>query len=151
MKKYITLIIILIFTIYSCEKDDICLEETTPNMIIKFYDYENPTEIKMVSQLTVWADTLENYISGETIDSIIEIPLNLNEDLTWYYMTSGTETDSINYVYSRNDIFVSRSCGYKTIYENIEIESTTNNWIKEIEVINTTIDNDTIAQIHIFH
>lgn len=150
MKKFSTLIIISILVILSCEKDDICLEETTPNMIIKFYDFENKTDVKAVSGLTVWADTKEDYFSGN-VDSIITIPLDLNNDFTLYKMTTGTFKDSINFVYNRNDIFVSRSCGYKTIYEEMEIESASDSWIKEIEVINTTIDNDTIAQIHIFH
>ena len=56
MKKYITLIIVSIFTISSCEKDDICVESNTPSLIIRFYDNDLQTEIKQVIGLTVWAD-----------------------------------------------------------------------------------------------
>jgi hypothetical protein len=45
MKKYITFFIILISLLVSCEKDDICLEETTPKLIIRFYDIEDIEEL----------------------------------------------------------------------------------------------------------
>lgn len=152
MKKYITLIVLLIFTILSCEKDDICIETTTPNLIIRFYNFENQTEIKQVQLDSVWAVNkigVEQYKSV-SIDSIV-IPLNLNENNTLYKLSSNLIVDEINFTYSLNDIFVSRSCGYKTTFENIQIESNTTNWIKDISINNSTIDNETAAHINIFH
>ena len=50
MKKFICLFLIVIF---SCEKDDICPEttQTTPRLVIEFYDLTNPDEILAVPGL----------------------------------------------------------------------------------------------------
>ena len=150
MKKYITLIIVSIFTISSCEKDDICVESNTPSLIIRFYDNDLQTEIKPVIGLTVWADGKDSLYVNQALDSIV-IPLDLNKDNTLYKFSTNSIEDEINFTYTRSDIFVSRSCGYKTIFENLQIDSNTINWIKNISINNSTIDNETAAHITIFH
>ena len=150
MKKYLILIILLTISIPGCEKDDICLEETTPDLIIRFYDFENRTAYKQVTNLTVWAIDKDSIYTNQALDSIY-IPLDINSNNTFYNLQSGSNVDEITFAYNRSDVYVSRSCGYKTIYENLQIENNTSNWIKEIEINNTTVDNDTIAQITIFH
>ena len=37
----------------SCERDDICIDEITPKLIIRFYDFENPELFKDVANLKV--------------------------------------------------------------------------------------------------
>ncbi|REE79914.1 hypothetical protein BX611_2814 [Lutibacter oceani] len=152
MKKYFTLIILSLILIISCEKDDICLENTTPNLVLKFYDFENDTLVK--SMLIDSIRAIDNVLIGDytkkTLDSIL-IPLDLNEFKTVYQISSGGTSDTIYFSYGRNDVFVSRSCGYKTIFENLAIDSTTNNWIKSYNINNTIIDNDTTAHINIYH
>ena len=151
MKKYFSITIILtLILILSCEKDDICLENTTPNLILKFYDINNDTIAKPVTSLTVWANELDTIYLNKPFDSII-IPLDFNLDKTNYKLVSNNIVDTIYFSYQRNDIFISRSCGYKTIFENLEIDSFTNNWIKGFNINNTIIDNDTTAHINIFH
>ncbi len=139
-------------TFVSCEKDDICLDSTTPNLIIQFYDNENPTELKSLKGMYVWAvgkDTLDNY-NNVTLDSIA-IPLNLSENITKYVIETNSIKDTIEFNYFRNDIFISRSCGYKTIFENTEIVKHTLNWIKDYTIINATIENETAAHINIYY
>ena len=65
-------------------------------------------------------------------------------------LITGTFIDEISFNYNRNDIFVSRSCGYKTIFENLSIQ-TSNNWIKDNLINNSTIENETSAHINIYH
>ena len=150
MKKIVLLAIVLISAFYSCEKDDICIEETTPKLIIQFYDDANSTELKKVTSLTVWAADNDSIYTNQSLDSIA-IPLNLNKDATLYKFSSETLQDEISFNYNRSAVFVSRSCGYKTIFNEIEIASNTSNWIKRIEIINPTIENETTTHIHIFH
>jgi len=150
MKKNYIIIFIFLFTFLSCEKDDICVETTTPNLIIKFYDNDNQTVAKQITELTVWADSKDSIYINKSLDSIA-IPLNLNENFTRYIIENNTIKDTIKFIYNRNDIFVSRSCGYKTIFENFQIESNTTNWIKSISINNSTIDNEKAAHIYIFH
>jgi len=61
------------------------------------------------------------FMKTNTLDSIA-IPLDLTQNSTLYKFKSGAITDSILFTYDRKDVFVSRSCGYKTIFENLQIE-----------------------------
>jgi len=150
MKKYIYYILTLCFIVISCEKDDFCVEDTTPKMVIRFYEDANPTTIKAVSKLTVWADGLDSIYTNQSLDSIA-IPLNLYEDFTKYLFASEEQIDTINFTYELNDIFVSRSCGYKTNFENVDTTAITKNWIKNISIKQSIINHDTTAHISIFH
>ena len=152
MKKHVTLIILALILIYSCEKDDICLENTTPNLMLKFYNFENDTLLKTINidSIRVLGKGLISNYTKKSFDSIL-IPLDINEYKTNYQISSENTTDTIYFSYDRNDIFVSRSCGYKTIFENLAIDSTTNNWIKAYNINTTIIDNDTTAHINIYH
>ncbi len=150
MRKYLILLIILSFTLINCEKDDICIETTTPKLIIVFYNNDIPTTKKVVTLLTVSADEKGNIYENKSLDSIA-IPLDLTQNNTLYKFKSGTIIDTINFTYERKDVFVSRSCGYKTIFENLKIESRSANWIKNDTIKNTTIDNETETHLSIFH
>lgn len=138
--------------IFSCEKDDICLENTTPNLMLKFYDFENDTLVKntLIDSIRVLNMGLISNYTNKSFDSI-RIPLDINEYKTSYQISYGNTADTIYFSYDRNDVFVSRSCGYKTIFENLAIDSTTNNWIKAYNINTTIIDNDTTAHINIYH
>jgi hypothetical protein len=152
MRKYLILLSILCFTFINCEKDDICIDTTTPKLIIVFYDNEIPTEIKKRLLDSVWVDGKNSIkeFEKQTLDSIA-IPLDLNQNKSKYVISSNSIIDTIEFTYDRKDIFVSRSCGYKTIFENLQIESITRNWIKNDTIKNTTIDNETAAHLTIFH
>ena len=152
MKKYSTLIILALILMLSCEKDDICLENTTPYLMLKFYSFENDTLVKTIDidSIRVLNKGLISNYTAKSFDSI-QIPLDINQYTTSYQITSEKTTDTIYFSYDRKDIFVSRSCGYKTNFENLAIDSTTNNWIKAYNINTTTIDNDTTAHINIYH
>ena len=152
MKKCLILFIVFLTTLLSCEKDDICVEENTPSLIIRFYDNDDREQLKQLAKTFIWAvgkDSLSNY-SNESLDSIA-LPLNLSENVTKYVIENNTIKDTIEFKYSRNDIYVSRSCGYKTIFENLTISNNTILWIKDTEILNATIENETFAHINIYH
>lgn len=152
MKKYITLLILAIITILSCEKDDICIDATTPSLIFLFYDNDSQTDLKKINLDSVWVKDnvkIEEYVNV-SLDSIA-IPIDLNENSTTYIIENNSIKDTLKFSYTRNDVFVSRSCGYKTIFDNLQIDSNTTNWIKNISINNSTIDNETSAHISIFH
>jgi len=48
MRKYLILLFILSLTLINCEKDDICIETTTPKLIVVFYNNEIPDAKKVV-------------------------------------------------------------------------------------------------------
>ena len=149
MKKYILLLFILILTFSNCEKDDICIEDTTPSLIVRFYDSIKLDTIKEVEKLTVWAMNKDSIYSETATDSIV-IPLDLSENSTTYKFQSDTTIDEITFSYNKNDVFVSRSSGYKTVFENLAVQ-TSNNCIISYNINNTTIENETNAHINIYH
>jgi hypothetical protein len=152
MKKQLIIFILLITTFLSCEKDDICVDAITPNLIIRFYNDTLQTELKNVELDSIWAinkSELSAY-NGVSTDSIA-IPLNLTENTTKYIIENNSVKDTIAFSYSRNDVFVSRSCGYKTVFDNLQITDNTNNWIKSITINNTTITDEKAAHISIYH
>jgi len=165
MKKTIALILLIILSI-NCERDDICPETTatTPKLIIRFYDITDQTETLRVLGLQVQGfDNTEIYQSAFSTDSIA-LPLKTYDTTTSFKMhkeyaddgngtISGNE-DIINIQYSPKEIYVSRACGYKTIFNNVELTVVDDgdNWIKLIQIENPlTVDNETEAHVKIFH
>jgi len=161
MKKYLFLLIVFLFST-SCETDTICIDETTPHLVIRFYNKDDISKFKKVTNLKVSVkNTLDESVQIGSVSSIdsIALPLNVDLDLTKIYLTkNATDTsDGIENTfilnYSREEVFVSRSCGYKTIYNTINISDSniTNDWITNILVIKTEVDNENQAHLNIFH
>lgn len=156
-KIKVLLFLFLIVLIHACEQDTICIDETTPHLIIRFYDKTDISAFKEVTNLKVYVENSTDVEISDikTTDSIV-IPLNVDLDYTKIRLSKNTsETSGIEDVftlnYSRKDIFVSRSCGYKTIYDNAVTVDETSNWIENIFVDFTTIDNENQAHLKIFH
>lgn len=164
--KNIMLFTIVAFLLTSCEKDQICLEENTPKLIIRFYDAENTKKFKNVVNLKVQIEGIDGDFENETIlvltDSIA-IPIKVTADLTKFKLIfKGNNEDPLddnedvfNLTYTRDDEFVSRSCGYKTLFydTNYQLETDEDNWIKSIETITgqQNILNENSAHVKIFH
>jgi hypothetical protein len=88
----------------------------------------------------------------ETITTryILERDTNLRLDTD---NTTDSNIDIIEITYTTEFIYVSRACGYKSIFNglNVEEESDTDNWISNIEVLETTIENENTVHVRIFH
>ncbi len=164
--------IFLLFSIgifLACEKDDICVDEDTPLLIIRFYDVENPEEFKMVPSLRVIGEgktepvnTFSDRVS--TLDSIA-IPLKPNDNTTQFSFIinstdsdNGQETgtiDSLIFEYTTKEIFKSRACGFVVNYDELtaNFSTTAENWIQRIEIIKPSIklEEEVTAHVKIFH
>jgi hypothetical protein len=166
MKKYSILILISLFafSFWNCEKDDICAETTptTPRIVIEFYDFANPTVLKSITNLGVLAPGFTNGF-GFTGVSKITVPLKTTDDsTTLQFIENGNDTDTGNdnideivFNYTRQDIYVSRACGYKT---NFTLDAITgavltldaSNWIQNITIEQPTIANENETHIKIY-
>lgn len=123
--KNILLVLLIALTFSSCEKDDICdaATSTTPRLIIQFYDISNPTVLKAVSNLKIVAPGFTTGIPFTGV-SKIEVPLKTTDDTTTFNFiqngddtnTTNDNTDVIQINYTRNNVFVSRACGYKKVF-----------------------------------
>lgn len=125
MKRILLLLIAVAWTSSSCEKDDICDENTstTPRLIIHFYDSSNPTLDKPVTNLLIVGEGMEEGILFNAT-STVQVPLKTTADITKYrfilnYNNANTaliNEDELEFKYTPNNVFVSRACGYKSIF-----------------------------------
>ena len=69
MKNNLKLLLILLtfLTQLSCERDEICLEDITPKLIIRFYNENIPNEFKSVALLKVNIEGIDGDYSNEEI------------------------------------------------------------------------------------
>ncbi|GEM55934.1 hypothetical protein B0A58_14630 [Flavobacterium branchiophilum NBRC 15030 = ATCC 35035] len=182
MKKIIALLLIT-FGFLGCEKDDICdaATVTTPKLVIHFYDSttnlsKNVVNLKVIadgmSEGVVFNSSLttdEKYLANAV--SSIKIPLKTTADATKYTLiynfgssnASTVFTDILTFNYTRKNEYISRACGYKTIFDlnnsaglpkavilnNLET-NTTGNWIDGITIkkYNITSENETHIDIY---
>ena len=163
MKKYFGILLLGVFLINSCEKDDFCTTTpVTPNLVIRFYDKDDITTKKSVSRLSVIAQSkTDSLMTDQTLDSIA-IPLNGEASETIYIFkmndqdgklhSNKTATLTINY--SAQEDYVSRSCGYRYIFKNvaISIDPSNNDWISSISNNSISeISNQIQSHVQIFH
>lgn len=150
MKRTFIISILSLLLFNSCEKDDFCIDPVTPKMILRFYNATNNTNLKSVSELYVWAEGRDSIFKGETLDSIY-IPLDVTKSQIVYNFSRGTTQDQLIISYDVEEEYVSRSCGFRAIFNNVTIQ-TSNNWIESLnpETI-PTINNETSAHVQVFH
>jgi hypothetical protein len=159
------LMIVLLF-LAGCEKDEICLKENTPNLIIRFYDFDNPDDYKKVTKLKVIVEGVDGDYKNESISLLtdsIAIPIKVGEDLTKYTLVlkgadedeTDDNPDEFQLVYTREDVYVSRSCGFKTIFHDavVHLEPDADNWIRSIKAMTEplNIENEQSKHVKIFH
>ncbi|CAM3551745.1 DUF6452 family protein [Flavobacterium saliperosum] len=174
--KIIALSLLLANSFWGCEKDDICTEgtPTTPSVVIEFYDALNPTNLKGVTNLKVIADGMNEGIIFNPNATITEqkywfngsklrLPLKTNAENVIYSfaLNSGaanpadSNTDILNFSYTKEDVFISRACGYKTVFQLNEnnpvvTDADATFWITDIEVMQSNIQNENETHIKIY-
>ena len=145
------LFFILAFTYQSCERDDICADvtETTPRLLIEFYDVTDIDVLKSVTRLSVYAEdlvtdngviTFPEAASNATLifnsnSNTLELPLQVTEEGTpttlRYYFESDTNLrldgdpltesniDILEITYTTEFVYVSRACGFKSNFNDL--------------------------------
>lgn len=171
-KLYVLLLTLIALSFLTCERDDICAATTgtTPNLIIRFYDINNPENTKSVPQLSVFGEgNEEEAILGAVNTDSINLPLNFDTEgnlaITRFILKKDSNldtddddvtvsnTDIIEVSYTPEFIYVSRACGYKSVFNGAQIsfDNDDDNWIINTEVLIETIENENAAHIIIYH
>ena len=179
--KYFKILIIPILLIVilsiSCERDDICPASTatTPKLIIDAYDAIAQEDSKNVFGLRIQGIGNESVLEGYnvvTTDNVV-LPLKTDATSTQYSLRENTTTnnngtpndtsddffegneDIITINYTTEEVYVSRACGYKTIFKNvtITIENDGDNWILSRIPLNDnqSVEDETAAHFNIYH
>lgn len=179
--KNLNLLIFLLFLTanYSCEKDDLCPESTptTPKLIIDLNDNIDPDEPKNVFDLRIQGVGNDNVLPGYNIISAtkqIILPLRTDANTTSYKLhidyalnDNGTPEDTsddfvegnediIQITYTTEEIYVSRACGYKTVFRNVTLLLDPNDndrWIinKESLIENQSVEDETTTHFILYH
>lgn len=166
MKKTIFLLLILLFSFSGCEKDDICsaTTSTTPRLVIQFYDINNSSVLKNPSNLKVIGVGMTEGIDFNGNGNTVSIPLKTTENTTTYQFilnsTSSTfkNEDVIRFDYSHENVYVSRACGFKILFDldpitpYIHTDATLADelWIKRIIINKSNIDNENETHVKIY-
>ena len=174
MRTYrLVLLILYIIIITSCEKDDICPEstQTTPQLVVTFYDVLDPQQSKIVESLAVYAIKDSELILIENINGIntdsIAIPLrnDIGESNFRFIKNYSVENNIIfgdlNHVYidyEMTDVFISRACGFITNYSILSLapydilqDPPVVGWIGGYEIVNPIVTNENQAHVKILH
>jgi len=166
MKKIFLLL--FVFLLVGCEKDDICDANTptTPRLVIEFYDFNASTEtLKNVTNLGVIAPSFIEGIGFNGVNKI-QVPLKTTEDTTTLrFIQNGSDTnitndneDILKFNYSRNEVYISRACGFKTLFTlnttspivPTEPFSSASSWIKNIVIVKANLEKENEVHIKIF-
>ncbi|MFD2909645.1 DUF6452 family protein [Flavobacterium ardleyense] len=176
MRKFSSIVLVLLLAVsfWNCEKDDICAEgdANTPFIVIEFYDSANPTVLKNVTNLKVLvngtttavvfnkdlaSDNAERYLSNA---KKITIPLNSNAtqsgfEFKFNFGDPSENTDAITFKYESFDVYLSRACGYKKVFELDPTEPfvfvpSGTSWIQNIEVTQPNITNENEVHVKIY-
>lgn len=163
MNKLFSLLMLCFFFL-GCEKDDICANETTPRLIIEFFDIANPSVKKNVSNLLVKGIGQANALKTFNAVNKIELPLKIDTSSTQYSLqlnsTSTTlqNEDILEFNYSKNTVYVSRACGYKTVFQLntsngiIVTDSATadNLWMQNVVITTNSVTTENETHVKIF-
>lgn len=176
MKKLISLLLLFTFGLSSCEKDDICDSNTptTPRLVMTFYDISNPTKTKNVTNLKVIGENMkEGIVFNESLaedDSLryvtsgssVSIPLKVNDTTSTFKFiysslsTTAINTDIIKFRYTTQNVYVSRACGFKTIFQLksrppfIQTDPDSVLWMTEVDLVNPNIESENETHINVY-
>ena len=159
--------------IISCEKDDICPDstQTTPQLVVTFYDALDPQQSKIVESLAVYAIKDSELILIENINGIntdsIAIPLRNDIGVSNFRFIKNYSVENdiifgdLNHVYidyEMTDIFISRACGFITNYSILSLvpydilqDTPVIGWIDGYEIVNPIVTNENQAHVKILH
>ncbi|MDC0629664.1 DUF6452 family protein [Flavobacteriaceae bacterium] len=166
MKQFIYLFLIILF---SCEKDDICADttQTTPRLVIEFYDLTAPDKELAVAGLYALGldtDALEVPITNEIVmtRTSITLPLKTDDFETEFVLYKNYDIvdgvvrgnpDVIKVTHSTENLYISRACGYITNFEiqTFSIAEDSDQWMRNSEILNYEITNENEIHVKIFH
>jgi hypothetical protein len=168
-KQHLFLLLIALLQI-SCEKDDVCpaTTQTTPRIIIEFYDIAAPDEIKAVPGLfAIGLDTNANEVPiyNELVStrSSIALPLQNNSSQTQFKLYESYNNvdsvisgnpDTITITYEIETVYVSRACGYINNFsiQTFSIASDNDQWMINSEILITTqVTNENEIHVKVLH
>ncbi|TRO63310.1 DUF6452 family protein [Christiangramia sabulilitoris] len=178
--KVYSLILFVSFLIsMGCQRDDICPEttDTTPLLIIRFYDINDPAVPLAPQNLGIREENSEEFVfirNDRNRDQVITyerftgdslaIPLKTDSDITSFkFILNNTEaaledgtqdTDILTFTYGINEEYINRACAFKVNYVGLKVDAQeaedNSRWIQDIQVEQANIVDQNQAHVSIF-
>lgn len=149
----------------ACEKDDICSgsESETPNVVIRLFDRLDPEIPKAAVKIAAIAEGFNDTLIFRST-SAIDLPLQINtSETTWnlvlYVPNVSNDTthfrDQLRFTYTPEALYVSKACGYKTIFHEFNAVKTTpisnETWIRSINRLTNELTNTDNAHLQLYY
>lgn len=178
-KFYKLLLVAFFFSGIACQRDDICpgTTDTTPLLIIRFYENEEPFDPQAPQNLSIRATDSDSTsfvintggntpvpyfrFSGDSI----AIPLKTDSEQTNYVFTLNTAAndttarnsgirDTLGFTYSIREEYINRACAYKVNYIGLKTSlrnsGENSGWIQDIEIEEPDIEDENQTHVSIF-
>lgn len=159
---FISALLILIVT--GCQRDDICsaATQTTPMLLISFFNVEDTTAPKPATNLLVREIFYDTIIYNRESAAEIRIPLRVDSGTTEYEFilnapaegaADESNADRLIFSYDTEEIYISRACSFKVNFMDLSVEVNPENnpWISSITIVEENIENETSAHVRIYH
>lgn len=150
----------------ACEKDDICVDGDTPQLVITFFDYAQPETARTVNRLRVIGlgqGTPVNTFSDRSNRDSIGLPLRADQTRTGFVFivdsaddADGNETgnrDTLYFDYETRSAYISRACGFVPNFDGLSASLVPDAgiWIDSVEIRQTTLENSSNAHVSIYY
>jgi hypothetical protein len=145
--------LLIFISVVCCEPDDLCASSTedTPDLVIRFYDANQPDQLKPISSLTATGQDLETSLVFQETDSIA-LPLRVNDNQTRFLLVMDEVEDVLDVQYTTSDQYISRGCGFKTHFSINDLQiKEPYKWIESVETITREVVHDSLAHVKIYH
>lgn len=158
--KYFIFLLTILTVMISCEEDDICLDEKTPRLHLKFQNVFAADSLRMDSIIIFRKETNGNFelVMGKgkpkavdstrislRIDDVNQTQLILTKRR---YDTSLYDTLTLNY--NREIAFGSKACGYKVEYIQVDYQISQHFFVDK-EELHTNITNEENPHILLYY
>lgn len=164
----VLLVIPALFVLWftACEKDDICVDGDTPQLVITFFDYTQPETARAVNKLRVIGlgkGTPVDTFSDRSNQDSIGLPLRADQTRTGFVFIAdsaddadGNETgnrDTLYFDYETRSVYISRACGFVPNFDGLSASPLpdTSIWIDSVAIRQTTIENASNAHVSIYY
>jgi len=160
-------LMLAVFLSLNCERDDVCAgtTPTTPRVVVEFFNYTNNAP-RNVTNLSIRSTETDSVITFTAVNKIL-VPLKTFDTTTSYTFTindddvpqTPTFTDTVTFNYATRDIYISRACGFKTVFDlsqepGIPAVSINNGspgtWMQTVIIDNYTIELEDETHIRIY-
>ena len=149
---FFTLLMLTALLLSACQDDEVCEEVTANPLRIAFYlaGQEEETRVPLDS-LTIYAigRPSDRIYDRESNVSLIEVPLNPNENTSGFVLAFEHTNDTIILDYSHDVHLISVECGFTMFYDITDVVYTTNQ-LTSLAIANNRVTNTFDEHIQVF-